>query len=843
MAGGEAARPGWRTVADPGGAVVRADGRPGPTGLQDTADGPPAAPGAQGVPDRRPAAPPTAGGQPGVPHPRTGPDRSLVRIHDPAGRLRGLGFAADHDGTVITGHEVVDGPACLVLRADAEQVCTVGPDAVTALPEAGLALIRTRGLALAPLPVTAHDSVTAGTYVRIPAGGWREARVLGTCTVTYTAAGRRHPVGSAVELAVGTAGSDALRPGGGAAGGPVLDAASGAVLAVLGTALEAGRHAAGFAVPLRRAAARGGELARLLDRNAATVPAPGCRTAPEPWTAPSPWTAPNRGTSPSPRTAPNPTDGPGFPAVGDAADTRPGPAPAGIPSPAADPEALRRLADRVAPGDLGVRFWLELPLPEEERFDLLRRLVVRDPAPGRGERVLDAVAGLLATAPGTTQRHLTRWFADDRPLAATPHATVAAAAQALLHTHRHHAPDDLAEALVACAHPRAVELLTALAEEEPSVLCRAVDRWAHDDERPDRHLAAATYALHTSDHAGTPTDDAHLRAAAVALLTRHTRAVDGTHPASAAVRPGPGDCAPCGAGTRRPPGGADARPPWVGACTPSDAAAVRAAALTLLLRDPATRAHHLPDALRSFMGGEPRVSAGAVLVALDTHPEAVVEALRTRLLRESCRGVDTVLRALAGATRAAVACRVAGLVRDVAVARPEVAPYAGEYVELRLEAGAGARADVLPLVDGLLGGGSPEVRCALAHVLTAPGSAASRPLRDELLDLLLERERHPDVLDTVLTAAADAASGRGEARTRVLVHRVGLLLARTPEGALHFDRRLVERSRAVPGFAALVADWLAEAPEEWAALVGPSARRTIEQLPGARRGAGSRVPA
>ncbi|MFC7512772.1 hypothetical protein ACFQV4_31270 [Streptomyces thermocarboxydus] len=65
-----------------------------------------------------------------------------------------------------------------------------------------------------------------------------------------------------------------------------------------------------------------------------------------------------------------------------------------------------------------------------------------------------------------------------------PHATVATAAQALLHTHRRAAPDALTEALVDSPHRRADELLAVLAEEEPGVLCRAVDRWAEDPAQP-----------------------------------------------------------------------------------------------------------------------------------------------------------------------------------------------------------------------------------------------------------------------------------------------------------------------------------------------------------------------
>ncbi|MFP3987563.1 S1C family serine protease, partial [Streptomyces sp. E11-3] len=204
---------------------------------------------------------------------------ALVRICDLAGRPRGTAFAADELGTLITSHEAVDGLARLVLHGPDGRTGVVGADAVTPLPETDLALVRAEGLGVRPLPVTVRAGLETGAYVRIAARGWREARVLGTDTsVTYTATDRFHLVPAAVELAIGTDGSDALRLGSGAAGGPVLDVATGAVLAVLGTALQAGhRAAAGFAVPLREAAAAypDGPLDQLLRRNAATVPAYG----------------------------------------------------------------------------------------------------------------------------------------------------------------------------------------------------------------------------------------------------------------------------------------------------------------------------------------------------------------------------------------------------------------------------------------------------------------------------------------------------------------------------------------------------------------------------------------
>ncbi|KOU59233.1 large Pro/Ala/Gly-rich protein, partial [Streptomyces sp. MMG1533] len=202
-----------------------------------------------------------------------GRDDSLVHVHDLDGRPRGTGFMADHHGTVVTSHESVDGLPRLVLHAAGDRSCVVTADAVTLLPDLDLALVRTEGLGVDPLPVTVRDRIETGRYVWVPAGCWREARVLGATPVTYTATDRFHLLGDALELAIGTAGRDALRPGGGAAGGPVLDAATGAVVGVLGTALQSGHRDEGFAVPLRPAPS--GPLAELLAVNAATVPAYG----------------------------------------------------------------------------------------------------------------------------------------------------------------------------------------------------------------------------------------------------------------------------------------------------------------------------------------------------------------------------------------------------------------------------------------------------------------------------------------------------------------------------------------------------------------------------------------
>ncbi|MFI6337363.1 trypsin-like peptidase domain-containing protein [Streptomyces sp. NPDC050535] len=1190
------------------------------------------------------------------------PDEALVRVCDLAGRPRGTGFVADHQGTVITSHEAVDGLARLVLHAPGGRTCVVTADAVTPVPDADLALVRTEGLGVDPLPVTVRGHVETGTYVRIAAGGWREARVLGACAVTYTATDRFHLLGDALELAIGTTGADALRLGGGAAGGPVLDVSTGAVVAVLGTALHAGHRVAGFAVPLRGPDAEG-PLAALLARNATTVPAYGADLNPagvleltatsvgsdgpddaddsepvervdvvrefEAFTAPvegsaavlglvgppgsgrttelaalaarrtrcaepastlwlrgadlfdtdhsvaeaaaraleragrivaasreglvssacpgvlppegydgelgdigperlarvardtgrpllllldgpeemppalahrmPQWTAGTadwlrengarlviacraeyweqvgagfpsellhrgRGTSAQaagrfpacvwlgdltegealrarahagiPEGALAPADarhplslrllsevraalpdcddagpldrdevfaayldlmclrvavrlaaanglrgsavrrlaaqvsgqvheaarrclGPGqgeldrvsFEAVfpwGPARGRRLGAAtgwasavltegllvPAGTgyrfaheeladwiqgthldlapalhalvhrgrADPAEAPESaretralpvprhrigpvvqallllarqrypaelarrllelvhavdellpaepvppgdaawwathlcadvllrvpdagpyagvLRQLAERIVtwreqgrrvPAEFGPAFWEALALPRAERFELLRCLVVADEAPrpanqgqvhgreeGQGQeegsgqrqegepRYLDAVARLLAADPTAVQPHLTPWFDDDRPLPATPHATVATAAQTLLYAYRRRALDDLAEALVGVAHRHADELLAVLAEEEPSAVCRAVDRWAHDD-RPARRVAAMAYGLRAAPHVRTEADRALLRYAALALLAR---------PADSTLHGG---------------------------------------ALGLLVRDPWTRARHLTQALERFTAGDPQLPASALVAALATHPDQVLAAFRTRLWQPGTGPhTDETLLTLAEVTTPALAGRVAALVRELAELRPATAAHVAAYVDRRLEHGPEARPVLFPLVTGLLDGCPAPVRSALATVLAASGGPASRPLRRELLDLLLTGERDPAVLGTLLRAAATGAARRGEEPTRELVHRTGLLLVRTPAGATGFDRGLVDLARTVPGFAALVARWLTGAPEEWAGVVGPSTRRMIENLAGAR---------
>ncbi|MGW6999510.1 serine protease, partial [Streptomyces virginiae] len=443
---------------------------------------------------------------------------------------------------------------------------------------------------------------------------------------------------------------------------------------------------------------------------------------------------------------------------------------------------LHALAEHVAragPGEFGGWFWNRLRLPEPDRLDLLRRLLPADPAEAvPGDRYLDAAARRLARDPRRAQPLLCAWFTDGRRLRGRPGATVATAAQALLHTHRGLAVDDLTEALVAAAHPRADELLAVLAEEEPSALCRAVDRWA-SDERPGRRVAAATYGQATAPHVRTPADRELLRRAAQALLAR-----------------------------------------------PADAT-LHGSALAILLRDPQVRGRYLPDALACFRDPEScsRLPAEALVAALPVlpDPDEVFAALRARADGE-------VVRALAALTTPGLARRAAELVREHLARCPGDAPHAAFFVDRRLDQGPAAASVVRPLVLDLLFGAPAGVRAELAVVLAAPGGAASHPLRGELADTLLREEADPDVLDVFLGAVAAGTTGRPQDRTRELLRRTGRQLLRTPGGPAVFERRTVELARTEPAFGALVARWLATAEAEAAALLGPSARRTVETL-------------
>ncbi|WEH39382.1 trypsin-like peptidase domain-containing protein [Streptomyces sp. AM 2-1-1] len=487
-------------------------------------------------------------------------------------------------------------------------------------------------------------------------------------------------------------------------------------------------------------------------------------------------------------------------------------------------------------------FWRRLGLPVEDRIELLRALVPVDGATGLtvrdsgltvrdavlavrhgggagahggdaardglvaardgGEGFLDAVGRLLTEDPAPVRRMLCGWFTDERPLHAAAGdvpapggPTVASAAQALLHAHRDLDPDDLAEALVDTPHPRAEELLGDLAEDTPGTLCRAVARWARDDERPERRTAAARHAAAVLGRAGTAEDRALVRAAALALLGR------------------------------------------------TEDAPLHGPALALLVRDPETRERWLPQALRAYAQGAPGVPTDLVAEALPAFPEPVLAALRARLSGPGGEAGETLVE-LAALDLPALSLHTAGLVRTylrhAGGSGDGGAPVAA-LVELRLEQGAAARALLLPLVASLLRDppAPAPVRAALARTLACGGSPASRPARAELLETLMEYEQatggDPEVLHALLRAAATGSARRPEPRTRALVHRTGTLLVRSEEGAGRFDRELVELASVVPGFAAMVCRWLAAAPEEWAAVLGAEARAALERLAASRR--------
>ncbi|MCB5183098.1 serine protease [Streptomyces antimicrobicus] len=465
-------------------------------------------------------------------------------------------------------------------------------------------------------------------------------------------------------------------------------------------------------------------------------------------------------------------------------------------------EVLEGLADHVAqagPGEFGGSFLNRLRLPEPVRLDLLRRVLPADPPPPESagpaghpaadrslpaDRYLDAARRRLVRDPRRVQPLLVAWFGDERTLRGRPGATVATAAQALLHTHRALAPDDLAEALVAAAHPRADELLAVLAEEEPTAVCRAVHRWAHD-ERADRRVAAAAYALAAAPHVRTPADRELLRHCAQRLLAR------------------PGDTA------------------------------LHGSALAVLLRDPQVRGHYLRQALHCFRHGTSRLPAEALVTALPLlpDPDGVFEALRARADGE-------VLRALAGLTTPALARRAAELVREHLARHPEDAPHAAFFVDRRLDHGPAARGVLLPLVAELLRGPA-VVRTALAGVLAAPGAEASWDLRGELAVVLLAAEEDPGVLDAALGALAHGAGACPPERTRQLLRRTGRQLLRAPGGPELLERRTVELAAAAPEFRALLAHWVAEDAGQAAALLGPAARRMVETLTGRGTGPGT----
>ncbi|MGY0463916.1 serine protease [Kitasatospora sp. cg17-2] len=422
-------------------------------------------------------------------------------------------------------------------------------------------------------------------------------------------------------------------------------------------------------------------------------------------------------------------------------------------------------------GRFGPSFWSALGLPPEAELALFRRLVAAD---GPDRPFLAAVTARLRADPPAVLPLLCGWFDDPRGLPARPGSTVADLAHDLLFAHRSLALDELTEVLAAAAHPRADALLAVLAVEEPSALCRAVDRWSHDP-RPERHVAAAVHALHVAPYARGAGPEL-LRFSALALLARE------------------------------------------------DELALHGAALALLLREPASRAVHLRSALDVYRGGEDRfLTARALAPALESDPEPVLAALADRLGGPGAAArpgapVAGTLRVLADARAPLAARRGAEFAARLLRERPELAgPVAVDYLGRRLARGAVegavARLELRVLLSGALAARAAAVRRPFAEVLSRPvPDPVADALRCELLDTLLATEGDPEVLAAALAGLAEHCAAERPVRARAVVVRVAAALP----GA---DGLLVRCAGRSAAFAALLARWPED--ERPARPVGP----------------------
>ncbi|MFJ1757989.1 serine protease [Kitasatospora sp. NPDC088134] len=377
---------------------------------------------------------------------------------------------------------------------------------------------------------------------------------------------------------------------------------------------------------------------------------------------------------------------------------------AGSPDPAAHREVLELLGRRAGRDErFGPAFWTDLPLPVAERVALLGRLAGGGGPADRLAVFRRAATDLLTADPHTVLPLLCAWYeAGDG---------AADLADELLHAHRALALDELTEALVSAAHPRADALLGRLAAAEPSALCRAVDRWSHDP-RPERHVAAAVHALRAAPHAGG-SGARLLRLAARTLLARE------------------------------------------------EEPALHGAALAVLVRDPRDGAGYLAPALAAHRAGDPFLTAEVLAGLLDLHPGPVLAEVRERL-REPGARFEEGLRVLAGAADPEVARAGTLLAADLLRERPEAAAPVAAHLDALLDAGGDGR----PLLPAVLAA-DPAVRAVLAPVLAAPGDG-----REALLDALLAVERDPGVLAAVVEALAARHAGHPEPRVRLLLARV-----------------------------------------------------------------------
>jgi len=189
--------------------------------------------------------------------------------------VAGTAFA-DVVSLLVTCHHVVDGRDHLALRNTSGDQVAVDRAALTMLPDYDLALIRTTGLPVVPLPLAAD---TGGAAIRFWSKGFHrtgssmpgsfpvEGTLAGTADVRYASDLADYAIDGALVLR-----RDTL--GGGLSGAPVFDADAGAVIGVLSTRLTEDGQAGGFAVPWP-VAASAREIADVLAANNRTVPAYG----------------------------------------------------------------------------------------------------------------------------------------------------------------------------------------------------------------------------------------------------------------------------------------------------------------------------------------------------------------------------------------------------------------------------------------------------------------------------------------------------------------------------------------------------------------------------------------
>ncbi|MEU7096600.1 serine protease [Kitasatospora aureofaciens] len=426
---------------------------------------------------------------------------------------------------------------------------------------------------------------------------------------------------------------------------------------------------------------------------------------------------------------------------------------------AADAGGGRALDGRALDGPVrfGPEFWAGLGLPVEAELPLLRRLVAAD---GPEQRFLGAVAERLRADPVAVFPLLCAWFDDPGGLPGRPGVGVADIAQDLLYAHRRLALDELADALAAAAHPRADALLSVLAAEEPSALCRAVDRWSHD-RRPERHVAAAVHALRTAPHAAGAGAEL-LRFSALTLLARE------------------------------------------------DEPGLHGAALALLVGDPATRSGYLDAALALHRaGGDAFLTPCALAPALESDPEPVLAALADRLVAPGTAPAET-LRVLADARAPVAVRRGAELAARLLREQPELAgPIAVDYLGRRLRQaaidGPTTRLELRVLLGAALAARTTAVRRPFAEVLSAPvADPAADALRCELLDALLAAETDRAVLTAAVERLAEHCAAENPARARAV-------LARATPGLADADDLLVRCAGRSAAFAQLLAQWPGDA--------------------------------